>query len=120
MSVAEMSSVKTSFASLDFEASCRALQIDPIYSSAVYNDSNPATLGHLSPEVIMKLNSSNNLNYLFEHQQLNSFTRRLEESLDDSSVKVPINIHCDDASMVTSKMWKSASVIGCQVSIINS
>ena len=97
VSVAEMSSVEKSFSLLDYESSCRALQIDPIYSSVIYSDNNPGTLGLLTPA------------------QRNSLARRLEDSLEDSAVKVPINIHCDDASMVTSKMWRSASVIGCQI-----
>ena len=40
---------------------------------------------------------------------------RLSISLADSSVKIPINIHTDDASMVSTKMWKSGSVVGMQV-----
>ena len=51
-------------------------------------------------------------------QEWSRLEARLTISLADSSVKVPLNLHLDDSSMVASKMWKSGSVVGIQASEI--
>ena len=52
-------------------------------------------------------------------QEWSRLEARLTISLADSSVKVPLNLHLDDSSMVASKMWKSGSVVGIQASEIS-
>ena len=83
---------------LDVEDTLRARNIVPHFSRYIYDPASPETLGFVSVN------------------ELNETSSRLQNSLRDASVKVPINVHCDDASMVASKMWKSGSVVGIQIS----
>ena len=81
---------------LNFNMTLRASNIVPNYSKFVYDE----TIGQmeiLGPAALIQLET------------------RLQKSLDDPAVLVPLNVHLDDASMVSTKMWKSASVVSIQI-----
>ena len=52
VSVREMSNISQLFSSLNFNNSCRFMNRNPQYSSAVYQDTNPIVLSQLSQQVI--------------------------------------------------------------------
>ena len=97
VAVREMSNVSKLYTSLNYDLSCRARNIVPQYSSASFQLINPGVLSQLDPQELAALNS------------------RLHQSLQLAAVQIPLNLHCDDASMVSSKVWRSASVVGCQI-----
>lgn len=82
---------------LKFGKTKRAVNITPAYSSYAYDNANPASLIRMS---------------MAEYTQLDN---RLASSIQNGAVQVPLNLHLDDASMVTTKMWKSASVVTIQI-----
>ena len=76
----------------------RSRGLNPVYSKWIYDQENPLLL------VDIGLNEWINL------------SGRLDRSLQNAVVQVPLNLHLDDASMVNTKMWKSASVVTMQIS----
>ena len=83
---------------LNFRNSLRWQNSVPTYSSFIFDESNNQYLGNLDDRLY------------------NQVKTKLDASLRDDFVKIPINIHIDDASMVLSKVWKSGSVCGIQIS----
>ena len=121
--------VVKSLEDLDYNNSCRAGNQEPLFSEAVFDEIHPRALSFHSNEVCAKqrnelaISSSQNCHghlylYNFDMQEWTRLKSRLPISLVDNSVKIPLNMHLDDASMVSSKMWKSGSVVGLQVSNI--
>ena len=82
---------------LKFNMTLRANDKVPKYSKFVYNEDNPSQMEILDPAALLQIET------------------RLQHSLDDPAVVVPVNVHLDDASMVATKMWKSASVVSIQL-----
>ena len=118
--------VVKSLEDLDYNNSCRAGNQEPLFSEAVFDEIHPRDLSFHSNEVCAKqrnelaISSSQNCHghlnlYNFDMQEWTRLKSRLPLSLVDNSVKIPLNMHLDDASMVSSKMWKSGSVVGLQV-----
>ena len=111
---------------LDFNNTCRNGSLGTQYSKVVFDEANPRTLLFHSNEVslgkVIRKFSVLFLLFNFEMylilQEWSRLEARLTISLADSSVKVPLNLHLDDSSMVASKMWKSGSVVGIQASEI--
>lgn len=84
---------------LKYDRTLRANDQNPVYSRLVYDEADPGNLVTMSNPEWLQLD------------------QRLEVSKDKAVVQVPLNLHLDDASMVVTKMWKSASVVTIQVQI---
>ena len=77
----------------------RAIDVHPVYSMFLYDENDPGNL------IVMPA------------RDLACLEARLENSLQDPAILVPINVHLDDASMVSTKAWKSASLVQIQIAV---
>ena len=85
------------FEALKFEDTLRFSNDHPRYCPYMYDEAAPRTM-HLMPD-----------------EDFRSINTSLELSMRRGCVQVVTNIHIDDASMVQSKVWKSASVCDIQI-----
>jgi len=85
------------FDDLKIEKTLRILNSQPTFSSVMYDERTPQLL------------------YRMPVDQLQVIKNSLDISLQENCVQVVCNLHVDDASQVSSKMWKSASVFDVQI-----
>ena len=97
IAVKELKNIKVKYDALQVGNSLRSRFLTPTYSRWIYDQSNPIQLLNMGVDNWNMLNS------------------RLGLSLQNPTVQVPLNVHLDDASMVSTKMWKSASVVTIQI-----
>ena len=97
LSVNHLKNIKVKIDILKVENSMRSKSISPLYSRWMYDQANPGQL------LDMGMNSRN------------EYQNRLNLSLQNPVVQIPINVHLDDASMNNSKVWKSGSAVTIQI-----
>ena len=85
------------FQDLKFDQTLRSRNIQPTYSRYMYDEATP------------------NLMYMMSDPLFQETQNSLGVSEQAGCLNIVINIHIDDASMIQSKMWKSASVCDIQL-----